>query len=358
MTRANGRRPLRVGIAGLGYGVDVHLPGFRGLGDVEVIGMLGRDAVRASAVAARTGLPVSTDLATWLAAPLDAVSLALPPAEVERVAIAAIERGLPILAEKPLGADARVARLLTMGAKGRPNAVDFEFAELASFAALHDAIHAGAIGRVRHATVLWLMESRAHRGGGWSWKTDAARGGGALTLLGTHVFYMLEWLLAPIARLTARLDCRESARLLPSPEAQPADDLAHLTLEHRDGAITSVVLGNANPGIATQRWTIVGDGGTAILDNMTRNLAGGFRYGLEIFAPGGRIVRQAADAETQGDSRIAPFARLAARFVEAVRTGGQCRPSFADALRVAQLGDATRRAAQTGTWVEIEGEPA
>jgi predicted dehydrogenase len=310
MTRANGQRPLRVGIAGLGYGVDVHLPGFRGLGDVEVIGLLGRDAVRASAVAARTGLPVSTDLATWLAA------------------------------------------------RGRPNAVDFEFAELASFAALHDAIHAGAIGRVRHATVLWLMESRAHRGGGWSWKTDAARGGGALTLLGTHVFYMLEWLLAPIARLTARLDCRESARLLPSPEAQPADDLAHLTLEHRDGAITSVVLGNANPGIATQRWTIVGDGGTAILDNMTRNLAGGFRYGLEIFAPDGRIVRQAADAETQGDSRIAPFARLAARFVEAVRTGGQCRPSFADALRVAQLGDATRRAAQTGTWVEIAGEPA
>jgi hypothetical protein len=34
----------------------------------------------------------------------------LPPAEVERVAMAAIERGLPILAAKPLGADARAAR--------------------------------------------------------------------------------------------------------------------------------------------------------------------------------------------------------------------------------------------------------
>jgi hypothetical protein len=89
---------------------------------------------------------------------------------------------------------------------------------------------------------------------------------------------------------------------------------------------------------------------------MTRNLAGGFRYGHEIFAPDGRIARQAAVAETQGDSRIAPFARLAARFVEA--TGGQCRPSFADELRMVQLSDATRRAAQTGTWVEIAGEPA
>jgi predicted dehydrogenase len=52
----------------------------------------------------------STDLATWLAAPIDAVSLALPPAEVERVAMAAIKRGLPILAAKPVGADARAAR--------------------------------------------------------------------------------------------------------------------------------------------------------------------------------------------------------------------------------------------------------
>jgi hypothetical protein len=49
--------------------------------------------------------------------------------------MAAIDRGLPILAEKPLGADARVARLLTARAATRPNAVDFEFAELESFAA-------------------------------------------------------------------------------------------------------------------------------------------------------------------------------------------------------------------------------
>jgi hypothetical protein len=36
---------------------------------------------------------------------------------------------------------------------------------------------------IGHAAVLWLMESRAHWGGGWSWKTDAARGGGALSTI-------------------------------------------------------------------------------------------------------------------------------------------------------------------------------
>jgi predicted dehydrogenase len=104
MTRSR-QATLRIGIAGLGFGLDVHLPGFRSLPGIEVIGLLGRDPVRAVEVASRTGLPVSTDLQIWLEAPFDAVSLALPPIELEYAAGIAIDRGLPILAEKPLGPD-------------------------------------------------------------------------------------------------------------------------------------------------------------------------------------------------------------------------------------------------------------
>jgi predicted dehydrogenase len=347
MKRAK-RGPLRIGIAGLGFGLDVHLPAFRGIPDVEVVSLLGRDPVRVAAVAAQTGLPVATDLATWLKAPLDAVSLALPPAEIEAVALAALDRGLPILAEKPLGPDPAAAQRLASRAAGHTTAVDFELAELESFAALSEAIHAGTIGTIRHATVQWLTQSRAYRGDGWSWKTDAARGGGALTLFGTHVFYLLERLMAPVTWLSARLDSRASARLRPSPEAKPADDLANIIVEHRDGAATSIVIGNANPGAAIHRWTIVGDRGTAILASVTP--AGGFHHRLEIVDPDGKGIRQVADAECEGDSRIAPFRRLAARFVEAVRSGGQCGPNFSDGLRVAHLVDATRPRRPATPW--------
>jgi predicted dehydrogenase len=102
---SGGPSTLKIGIAGLGFGVDVHLPGFRGLPGVEVVGLLGRDPVHAAEVVVQTGLPVSTDLETWLEAPFDAVSLALPPAEVGRAAAAAIARGIPVLSEKPLGSD-------------------------------------------------------------------------------------------------------------------------------------------------------------------------------------------------------------------------------------------------------------
>jgi predicted dehydrogenase len=353
MTRSQ-QVTLRIGIAGLGFGLEVHLPGFRGLPGVEVIGLLGRDPVRAADVATRTGLPVSTDLRTWLQAPFDAVSLALPPIELEYAAAAAIDRGLPILAEKPLGPDRRAAHSLAARATARPNAVDFEFAELETFAALHETIRTGALGRIRHVAVLWLMESRAHRDGRWSWKTDAARHGGVLTLLGTHVFYLLEWLFGPIDRASARLDSRATARISRSFDARPADDLAHLTLEHRSGAVSSVTIGNADPGVAIHRWTVVGERGTAILENASQSLTGGFT--LRVFGQDGRTILESVEATTDGDSRIPPFRRLAARFIEAVRSGGRCRPDFADGARVAALVEAARHSAQAETWVRADIE--
>jgi predicted dehydrogenase len=352
--RSSGPSIVKIAIAGLGFGLDVHLPAFRGLRGVEVIGLLGRDPARAAEVAARSGIPVATDIKSWLKAPVDAVSLALPPAEIERVAAEAIARGLPILSEKPLGTDYKVAASLATRAAERPNAIDFEFAELETFAALHQVIREGVIGRVRNVAVIWLIESRAHRHGQWSWKTDAERHGGALTLLGTHVLYLLEWLFGPISRLSARLDSRATAQFAPTAVARAADDLGHLTLEHQCGAVSSVVVGNANPGVAVHRWTVVGERGSAILENTSQSLTG---FVLNVFDRNGNPIRRCVENATDGDSRIAPFRRLAARFIEAVRAGGQCRPNFADGERVAALVAATRRAAETGTWVKA-GPPA
>jgi predicted dehydrogenase len=343
---------LRIGIAGLGFGLDVHVPAFRGIPGVEVIGLLGRDPARAAAVAARTGLPVATDLNTWLEAPFDAVSLALPPDELEPVAAAVIGRGLPVLCEKPLGSDYAAAHSLATRAAHLPNAVDFEFAELATFAALRQVIHGGEIGRIRHVAVIWLMESRAYRSGHWSWKTDAARHGGVVTLMGTHVFFLLEWLFDPVDRLLARLDAKVSARITPSPDATPAEDLAHVIFEHRGGAVSSLLVGNANPGAAIHRWTIVGERGNAILENATASLTDGFT--LNVRAADGRVIRQTVEAPTDGDGRVPPFRRLATRFVDAVRSGGRCHPDFTDGARVAALVEAVRRSAKVEMWTRIE----
>ncbi len=346
--------PLRIGIAGLGFGLDVHLPGFRSLPGVEVAGLLGHDSARADSVRAMIGLPVMNDLKTWFDSTLDAVSLALPPSDLAIVAAAALDRGLPVLCEKPLGPNAEVASLLATRAEGLTATVDFELAELDSFVALRDAIQNDVIGPVRHASVMWLTRSRAHRDAVWSWKTDATRHGGVLTLLGTHVFYLLEWLLGPVARVSASLDSRATARLCPSADSVPAEDVAHITLEHRNGCVSTVIVSNADPGIAVNRWTVVGETGSAILD--AGEVATTFCFETTIYDSDGRPLRRTADPRVIGDSRIPPFRQLASCFVEAVRAGRSCRPDFTDGARVATLVEFVRQSAQSGTWVNAAPE--
>jgi predicted dehydrogenase len=153
-------------------------------------------------------------------------------------------------------------------------------------------------------------------------------------------------------RLSARLDARATAAFRPSSASQPADDLMHLSAEHRNGVVSSIVAGNANPGVSIHRWTIVGDRGIAILENPGGDLARGFV--LKVFGSDGSLRHELAQPPIDGDGRIPPFRRLATRFVHAIRSGGRCRPDFSDGARVAALTDAARQAAKLGTWVGAE----
>jgi hypothetical protein len=59
MVGQSDKAPIRIGITGLGFGVDVHLPAFLGIENVTVTGLLGRDPAAAARVAAKTRLPVA-----------------------------------------------------------------------------------------------------------------------------------------------------------------------------------------------------------------------------------------------------------------------------------------------------------
>lgn len=174
-----------------------------------------------------------------------------------------------------------------------------------------------------------------------------AQHGGVLTLLGTHVFYLLEWLVDPVARLQARLDSQATAAVMGPCDAAPAEDFVHMVAEHRGGTVSSITIGNAAPGTSVHRWTVVGERGMAILANTSDSLTG---FTLNVFGAGRHILRQASEPQAGGDPRIVPFRRLAARFVDAVRSGGRCRPDFSDGARVAALVEAARRSANHEGW--------
>lgn len=335
-------RPLRIGVAGLGFGAAVHVPALRELAYVEVVAIAGTDAARTGTVAKRLGVPVACDsVKAMLDHNLDAVTLALPPTQVADAVRAAFERDVAVLCEKPLGLSIAEAIELADLAAGRIAGVDFQFAELEVFIRLKQIIVEGSLGKVRHVVVDWLTESWAHRNQNWSWKLDATRGGGAITLLGSHLFFLAEWLFGQASSVSATI--HSTVRVVSAPaDARLAEDLVHCRIRHCDGTMLAATFGNANPGCSLHRWTVVFDYGTVHIENLTKDYMSGFKL---------RVSGGALDGETLtpgnviGDGRLPPFRRLAARFVDSVRCGRPMYPDFGSGVRAMALDAALRASA-------------
>lgn len=343
-------RPLRVGIAGLGFGASVHAPVLLGFPDVEIVGLAGRSAEKAQAAADKLGIARGCgSIDELLDLRLDAIALALPPDQVAAAVDAALARKVAVLCEKPLGTDAASSAALAHRASGVTSAMDFIFAELDVFLQLKQLIDGGALGRVRHANVLWLTESWAHRSRGWSWKTDADLYGGALSLFGSHLFYLAEWLFGPAESVHAHLAQSFAASFAPT-GARAAEDLVDCRFRHASGASLNCTFGNANPGITMHRWTVVLDGGTIVLENKSADYAA---FSLHIQRPG-TAQEHFAVAAPEGDGRLPPFRRLARRFIDAVRDSKPMQPDLTAGARVQRLDAAVRASAATNKAIPLD----
>lgn len=94
---------LRVGVIGVGHVGRHHARILEELPGVELVAVADIDAARARAVAAGSGCRAERD-ADALLAGVDAVTVAVPTEAHRRVAQPFLERGIPVLVEKPIAA--------------------------------------------------------------------------------------------------------------------------------------------------------------------------------------------------------------------------------------------------------------
>ena len=334
-------RPLRIGIVGLGFGAAVHAPVLLRFPDVDVVGLAGRSVERAQAVANKLGiLKGCGSVGELLDLGLDAITLALPPDQVAAAVDAALVRGVAVLCEKPLGTNATGSAALAQSANGITTAIDFIFAELDVFIRLKQIIDDGTLGQVRHANLLWLTESWAYRNRSWCWKTDADQYGGVLSLFGTHVFYLAEWLFGPVESVRAYFAPSAAAAFAPA-GSRAAEDQVDCHFRHTSGGTLSCTIGNANPGITIHRWTVVLDRGTVVVENGDPEYAA---FKLCILRPDA-APEYLTEVYPEGDSRLQPFRRLARRFVDAMREGRSMQPDLRAGARVQRIDAGVRASA-------------
>ncbi|MBP1705912.1 MAG: oxidoreductase, partial [Chloroflexi bacterium] len=112
--------PLRVGLAGLGSMGRNHLRHLSSRSDCRLVAVSDPDAAARADAVARTGAAGFGDALAMIAeADLEAIVVAAPTTAHAEIAGAAIERGLPVLVEKPLAASVDEGRTLVAAARTR-----------------------------------------------------------------------------------------------------------------------------------------------------------------------------------------------------------------------------------------------
>ena len=182
--------PVKIAIAGGGYGAKVALPVLDELDEFEPVAAWSRRPERASELAEQHGLELgTTDVDELLAHPgLEAVHVATPVVRHAELVIAAARRGLHVLCEKPLAGDLAEARAVAaaIGEAGVVGAVNYGRRYQEARERLLERVAAIA-GAPRLVSISLVFDDHAEPGSRpYTWVQDAALGGGRLQGYGVH----------------------------------------------------------------------------------------------------------------------------------------------------------------------------
>jgi predicted dehydrogenase len=332
-------KTIRIGVIGAGFGKAVHVPAFRSDERVEIVAIAASSDESARRAAMEVGIERATgDWRTIVDAPdIDAISIALPPLAQVQVARRAIAKRKHVFLEKPLAATLVQARALAAAAKKARivHAIDFEFPEIPAWRKARELLP--QIGAVRNVVVQWHFETYAHRTRSDSWKLRPSDAGGTLNHFVSHVFHNLEWLVGPIARLSARLSASGGI-----PEV-----IVDLLLTFKSGIPGTVAVSANTPAGPGHVVELFGERGTLTLRNPGPKYFEGFSLTL-----GTRDAVTNVPVQRLAQDRIEVVGSLARRFVDAIVTRSVVEPNIVHGLRVQTLIDAARRSDRQRRWVK------
>jgi predicted dehydrogenase len=254
---------IHIGLIGGGNISETHARAANTIPGVQIAAIYGTNAEKVRCLCREYGgKPFADCDALFSHRPMQAVILGSPSGRHAEQGIAAAQRGLHVLTEKPIDiatkrADALIDATNRAGVK---LAVIFQDRLKPNIRALKQWLDSGSLGKslLIDARVKWYRPPDYFGTSKWR-GTFALDGGGALINQAIHTVDLLLWLFGDVVRVQAR-----TATLLHKIEAE---DTAMATLEFAGGAIgTLLATTAAYPGYA-RRIEITGTEGTVILEH-------------------------------------------------------------------------------------------
>jgi UDP-N-acetyl-2-amino-2-deoxyglucuronate dehydrogenase len=343
---------IKVGILGSGNISDTHARAALAISGVEIVAVQGRTMAKAAQVAERYGGRAFDDLSQFLdVRPMDAVLIGSPSGLHAQHGIAAVERGLHVLVEKPLDITVERSDALIAAAKraGVTLGVFFQDRLKPDVVQMKAMVNAGVLGKpvLASGRVKWYRPPEYYGGSRWR-GTYALDGGGALINQAIHTIDLLLYVLGRIARV----DARAGTKL----HKIEVEDTVVATLEFENGALGVFEASTAVfPGYA-RRVEITGSQGTVILEHdeiVNVDLVPGAdpdsRYTRAPAAPGA----SAANAASPIVADATPHQRIVDDFIRAIRTGGTPICDGPEGRRSVAVCEAIYRSARTSAPVDV-----
>jgi predicted dehydrogenase len=344
---------VRVGFIGSGFARRVQLPALAHVSGAKATAVASGHRANAEAVAREFGLPhVFTD-GTELArsADVDLVIVSSTPDTHARFAIAALQAGKHVLCEKPMAIDAFEAAQMVTASEQHPDRlawIDHELRYEPNRRRARELIRSNAVGEVRHVE---LSLKPYLRGDGrpqatdapWSWWFDAARGGGILGAVGSHLIDLFRfWSGSEIRYVGGLAETFIKERKDDTGAVRPvtADDFASCVLQTTSRAVATITLSTVahhGPGHLAQ---VTGSEGTLLLTGETKLELGKAAGPLEDISAPDDLWEKTKPNNMWARS----FVRLLREMVHVIRGGSpQGEPAtFRDGWQVQRVLDAIR----------------
>jgi predicted dehydrogenase len=349
---------LRVGLIGAGQNTRLrHIPGFRAIPDVEILGVCNRRPGSTEAVAQEFGIPRT--YSRWQSlieeSDVDAVVVGTWPYLHRPITLAALEAGKHVLTEARMSLDASEAHRMLAAARRHKHLVTQIVPSpygLKGHDIVRELIHSDYLGELREVRIFGFSDALADPAAPLSWRQDAALSGYNMVTLGIMHETLLRWVPPPV-RVLAQVHAFISSRIDPEsgvhrPVGTPDSVQVLAVLEN--GARAVYHLSAVTPFGQGASIQLFGSHGTLHYDLLADRLWGGSKQ----TAKSGGLPDPKALAEIPIPEDKARSWRVEADFVDSIRMGAPVQlTDFQTGVRYMEFTEAVARSAQEGNPVEL-----
>ena len=334
---------LKGAIVGFGFiSGKGHHPAYLQREDVEIVAVADITAARLEAArAAAPKVRLYADFRDLLAREtrLDFIDVCTPPHAHSEIALAALERGIHVLCEKPLTTSMTEARALVDAARAHRRVVfpahNYKHAPVVKFA--DQIIQSGRIGAIRAVTLNTFRTT--HAKGVPEWKTDWRRdrklsGGGIAMDHGSHSFYLtFAWL--------GSLPTHVTAKTLTLERQWDTEDNLNAVLTFPNGFAHTFLTWTA--GVRKVVYTLQGENGALVIDDDDWELTIGKSSGNTA------VEKGVIESDWMDASHSKWFNSMFDQFKTAMRSGDFVNRELREAVACVQIIETCYRSSAEGS---------